>query len=82
MSARLSSKVLPSGSVLGDVMSCRVEVMTLTMPPISRHGGLFGGLHGLGLNPFFFSESWFNQSLPRAPSLLAGSSQVLLRYLG
>lgn len=82
MSARLSSKVLPSGSVLGDVISCRVEVMTLTIPPISRHSGLFGGLHGLGLNPFFCSESWSNQSLPRGPRPLAGSSHLLLRYLG
>lgn len=57
MKARLSSKVLPSGSVLGGMISCRVEVMTLTIPPISRHSGLFGSLHGLGLNPFFCSES-------------------------
>lgn len=57
MRARLSSKVLPSGSVLGGMMSCRVEVMTLTIPPISRHSGLFDSLHGPGLNPFFCFES-------------------------
>lgn len=55
-----SARSCPVAQYLGVCLSCRVEVIILTIPPISWHSGLFGGLHSLGLSPFFRFELWLH----------------------